>query len=44
MAVGWTWCSRTATSSAAVGLAVIPPLPPLKLTRFTLVLLITVLL
>jgi hypothetical protein len=44
MAVGWMWCSRAAICSAAVGLAVIPPVPPLKLTRFTLVLLITVLL
>lgn len=32
-AVGGVWCARPAASSAAVGRAWVPPLPPLKLTR-----------
>ena len=34
------WCSLSAESSCAFGRAVVPPVPPLKLVRFTVVLLL----
>jgi len=43
-AVAGVCCSLATTSCCGVGLTVVPPVPPLKLTRVTLVLLITVLL
>ena len=42
--VGGMCCSCAQVSSCAVGLAIVPPVPPLKLTRVTATLSTTVLL